>query len=402
MSDQGWVAPGSPPAPPTPDPSPAAPQPTAYPAQPQPTAYPPQLQPTAYPPQPQPTAYPSQSQSRTVGQVGYEFRPGVIPLRPLMLGDIFGAALKTVRGNIGATIGLATLVSLAVLIPTTSLGAWVSGQADIPLTADGSSSSDAFPVQMLGMYLPALGTAVGAVLLAGIVAFVVGQAVLGLRVSMGQTWAGTAPRLPALLGTVGLMVLAAVSALTLLAALPGTLLVTGLLRGSDALSVTGGIGLALALLVFIALAVVVGTRWSLATPAVVLEAAGPVAALRRSWRLVGTPARSSFWRILGIRLLTTVITSTVAQVLTLPIVLLFIGVIVALFSDGGGNLGDLFFVETAVIGATSLLTSALTTPFTAGVDALLYVDSRIRTEGLDIALITAAQGSGPPPWPRAL
>ncbi len=319
-----------------------------------------------------------------------------------MLGDIFGAALKTVRGNIGATIGLATLVSLAVLIPTTSLGAWVSGQADIPLTADGSSSSDAFPVQMLGMYLPALGTAVGAVLLAGIVAFVVGQAVLGLRVSMGQTWAGTAPRLPALLGTVGLMVLAAVSALTLLAALPGTLLVTGLLRGSDALSVTGGIGLALALLVFIALAVVVGTRWSLATPAVVLEAAGPVAALRRSWRLVGTPARSSFWRILGIRLLTTVITSTVAQVLTLPIVLLFIGVIVALFSDGGGNLGDLFFLETAVIGATSLLTSALTTPFTAGVDALLYVDSRIRTEGLDIALLTAAQGSGPPPWPRAL
>ena len=38
-----------------------------------------------------------------------------------------------------------------------------------------------------------------------------------------------------------------------------------------------------------------------------------------------------------------------------------------------------------------LLVGALTVPFTAGVTALLYLDQRIRREGLDVSLLRAAQ-----------
>ena len=54
-------------------------------------------------------------------------QPGVVPLRPLTLGDIFGGALKTVRHNPKATVGVAAIVTFGfMLIPmlaTVLLGA---------------------------------------------------------------------------------------------------------------------------------------------------------------------------------------------------------------------------------------------------------------------------------------
>ena len=47
--------------------------------------------------------------------------------------------------------------------------------------------------------------------------------------------------------------------------------------------------------------------------------------------------------------------------------------------------------QAILTGVASLVAGALTTPFTAGVDALLTVDQRIRREGLDVQLIQAAQ-----------
>src|ERR1700712_1015477 len=42
-------------------------------------------------------------------------QPGVVPLRPLNLGDLFGGATLTIRRNPGATVGLAALVTLAFM-----------------------------------------------------------------------------------------------------------------------------------------------------------------------------------------------------------------------------------------------------------------------------------------------
>ena len=62
--------------------------------------------------------------------------------------------------------------------------------------------------------------------------------------------------------------------------------------------------------------------------------------------------------------------------------------------------GSSFLVlQTVISGIAGLIVGALTTPFSAGVDALLYVDARIRREGLDVRLVQAAQGAAEPPWP---
>ena len=45
-------------------------------------------------------------------------QPGIVPLRPLYLGDIFGGALQTMRRNPSATIGTALVVLALLLVPS--------------------------------------------------------------------------------------------------------------------------------------------------------------------------------------------------------------------------------------------------------------------------------------------
>ncbi len=140
------------------------------------------------------------------------------------------------------------------------------------------------------------------------------------------------------------------------------------------------------------LAVLAATIWlyvvlSLANPAVVLEQLGPVAALRRSARL----ARGSFWRLFGIELLAAIIVAVAAGVIEIPFL---IGAALAggsggLFAAGGaGNVSVLAAIISAI---GSIIASSVTRPISAGVTVLLYLDMRMRKEGLDIVLRNAAQ-----------
>ena len=141
--------------------------------------------------------------------------------------------------------------------------------------------------------------------------------------------------------------------------------------------------LVLGIIIGLLLVLWVSTRLAFLPAAIVLERAGIRPALKRSWALTsGRP----FWRVLGIRILTSFIVGTVTQVITFP--LAFIGIIVLLATS---DPQDIFVWQAAITGVTGLITGALTTPFTAGVDALLYVDQRIRREGFDVQLISAAQ-----------
>lgn len=113
-----WVAPGSMP-PPTP-PTTAMPAPTAgYPS----VAPPASSYPTAYPSAYQPAPIPPPTAALPTRP---DFRPGIVPLRPLNLGDIFPGVIASIRGNPKATMGLTLLICLAFLVPFTALGAWVA------------------------------------------------------------------------------------------------------------------------------------------------------------------------------------------------------------------------------------------------------------------------------------
>src|SRR5690349_19658712 len=219
MSDGPWVAPGStpppdqgpppasfPPAAPAPPPGYAAP-PSGYAAPPPGYAAPP----PGYAAPPPGYAAPAAGYAAPPPGPGFpsvaglEFRPGIIPLRPLTMGDLYGAVTKAIRGNVAATIGLAVLTSLACLVPTTALGAWVASQETL------SSESDSFGVYgLLGTYLPGLGSVLSTIALTGFLAYVIGQAVIGRKVGIGETWDGTKRRLPAIAGAVVVTFLGAV------------------------------------------------------------------------------------------------------------------------------------------------------------------------------------------------
>ena len=365
MTQNPWVAPGS-----APPPEPARPDPTAPPSD-------------AVAQTPYPSPPPGWAAPPPPAYAGLEFRPGIIPLRPLSLGDVYSAVTKAVRGNVAATMGLALLTSLVCLIPFTALGAWLASQETASFDSDESGLYG-----LAGTYLPNVGAVLASIALTGFLAYVIGQAVLGRKVGMGETWDGTKRRLPALTGAVLLTI---VGALVVIAAILGGPIALLVSRGFTPLT---GILLAIAGLLLIVAYLVLWTRTAFVTAVIVLEGRGALNAFARSWRLTaGTP----FWRILGIRLLTSVLVGTVAQVVVLPIMVL--GVI-GIFAFGGES--QAFMWQAILTGFASIVSAVVTTPFSAGVDALLTVDQRIRREGLDVQLIHTAQHGGPAPWPSAV
>jgi hypothetical protein len=138
-------------------------------------------------------------------------------------------------------------------------------------------------------------------------------------------------------------------------------------------------------------------RFSLASPALMLEKQSVPKSLGRSAKLV----RGSWWRVFGIQLLATIIANIIASIIVIP----FTFLAAALSGDGiGGFLdsgsGDLGWTFLVVSGIGSVIGSMLTFPITAGVSVLLYIDQRIRREALDLDLARAAgvqgYGSGTP------
>jgi hypothetical protein len=274
--------------------------------------------------------------------------------------------MKAIRGNVAATVGLAFVTTLALTVPATLLGVW--------LAKIGDSGGDLASLAPLATYLPTLTAALASVILTGFLAYVVGQAVMGRKVSASETWEGSRGRLLRVVAAALLTGLVELLAAGVLVAGPIVLLILTILA-------------AIAALLFL------WTRFGFATAAIVLERLGVMAGIRRSWALTsGTP----FWRVLGIRLLTAIIVGFASNVLTFPISMLS-----ALAVIGTGNQSAILVWQTVIAGLSGVITGAITTPFTAGVDALLYIDQRIRREALDVALIQAAQSSGRVPWARA-
>lgn len=394
MSDQGWTAPGG--ASGRPDPDPYAGRPGSPPGAPAwPTAGPPAGQaapPPGYPssPQPQPR---SSLQPQPLQPRFLDFRPGIIPLRPLTMNDLFGGVFRAVRGNVGATVGLAALTSLVFLVPFTALGAWVSSQEDSVSLEESVSNEGAGLVGTVGTTIPSIGSWFSTILLAGFLAYVIGQAVLGRKVSAGETWRGTIPRIWALVGATLLTSFAILLTLGLILAVPVAVLVGGGTSGSDG-TVAAGVGLLLlAVLLAIPAVLFLWTRLAFVTPSVILENLGVGKAFARSWRLT---SGSGFWRLLGIRLLSSIAISIIGSLITAPL-----AIIAAALVFTGIPLDQVYIWQAVLTGVTGVVAGAITTPITAGIDALLYVDQRIRREGLDVHLVQTAQGTAAPPWPRA-
>lgn len=325
------------------------------------------------------TAYPSPAPPGQWGVALPTHKPGIIALRPLSLGDIVEASFACLRRNPRTFLGLALVTSLAVLLVIGVLG--VAGY----LVATSLESGDALDLFLaLGITSSAAAllflSSATSIVLSGILAYPVGEAVLGRNVSMGETWRRTRRFLPRLVGLCAILVVPPTVVFGLLVALA----IWGFVDGAPAAGVLGVV----AVLCLAVATTWLGIRLALATPALVLEDLGVIASLRRSWRL--TPGL--FWRTFGILLASSMLIGIVQYVLSFALQLggMVLGVALDSMVNGAGaeTVAGLVVAGASVLG--SLLSGVLTQPFLAAVLALLYTDARIRKEGFDLALARAA------------
>ena len=298
--------------------------------------------------------------------------PGIIPLRPLSLSDIFNGAAVYIRANPKAVLGLTTVIVVITQIITLVA-------ATGPLAAAGRVStapSDELTGSDVGAWVlsAALSGVVGwlaGILLTGTLTVLAGRAIFGSTISAGETWARVRGRLPALIGLVALEC----AGLVLLAGVVGLIVAAIAASGNAAATVILGLPL---VLMSVATVVYLYTALSFAPVLIVLERLPVIDSITRSLALV----RSGFWRVLGIRMLTWLVITLIAGAIAVP------------FGFLGHLAGGPALVAATVGAVGAAIGRIVTAPFSAGVVVLLYTDRRIRSEAFDLVLQSGA-AAGP-------
>ncbi|MCK6212066.1 glycerophosphoryl diester phosphodiesterase membrane domain-containing protein [Georgenia sp. EYE_87] len=324
--------------------------------------------------------YGSADAQRVPRGFGGAAQPGIVPLRPLNVGEILDGGFRAIRANPKVMFGLSLLVMGATaVIEAVVLGLLIGGA--LPLL-DPTASPESMAALGAGSVVGGLATAVGvyiaSIVLTAILIISVSQSVIGRVATAGEVWANAKGQVWRLVG------------LTLLLGVGWVVVVVGLavvatLLGGGAVAAFGDSAPVLVALVIFVLVVaaLVGmaffaVRLTLAAPALMLERTGVVESLRRSWSLT----RGHFWRIFGSLALALIIISVISYALMIPVTV------------GMAFIGDEMtaIVVTLVVSTVlQVLLSALTTPFLAAVLALVYIDVRMRKEGLDVELARAAE-----------
>ncbi|WP_326753057.1 hypothetical protein OH738_24535 [Streptomyces hirsutus] len=318
-------------------------------------------------------------------------KPGVIPLRPLGVGEILDGAVSTMRTHWRTVLGIALTVAVLTEIVIVLLQGFFLDSPSSAALNDRSATFDELTAAM-GDSLINTGVVyvvglIGTVAATALLTTVTSRAVLGTSVTAAEAWRDARPQVLRLFGLICLLILITV-AVVLVGAVPGIVMaatVGG--AGAVVLSVLGILGAGI-----VALWLMI--RYSLASATLMLEKQGVLKAMSRSAKLV----RGSWWRIFGIQLLAGIIAGFVASIIVIPFTFIaaaFTGDgITGFLNSAGGDIGWTFLIITgigAVVGAM------ITYPIQAGVTVLLYIDQRIRREALDLELGRAAgvQGYGP-------
>ncbi|MGW7261384.1 hypothetical protein [Streptomyces sp. NPDC054834] len=319
-------------------------------------------------------------------------KPGVIPLRPLGVGEILDGAVSTMRTYWRTVLGISLTVAVVIEVVIVLLQGLVLNDSANTAALNDPSATLGEVTRAMGdvalnsgvvILISLLGTIVATALLTAVTS----RAVLGKSVTTGEAWRDARPQIPKLFGLIFLLLLIAFG-IAFAGALPGILVAVagGGGDGAAALAVLGIFGAAI-----VALWLMV--RFSLASPTLMLEKQGIVKSMSRSAKLV----RGAWWRVFGIQLLAAIIANIVASIIAIPFAAIAAaasGNSVADFLNGtGGDLGWTFLI---ISGIGSVIGSMITFPITAGVTVLLYIDQRIRREALDLELARAAgvQGYG--------
>ncbi|MCU1437182.1 MAG: hypothetical protein JWP66_269 [Naasia sp.] len=316
-------------------------------------------------------------------------KPGLVPLRPLGFGTLLLAPFQLLRKTPGL-IGVAILLQFAVLVVGGVLAAAVifGGFARITDWEDPDQQSliaGSIAGGVLGSLALVAFSFVISAFLQGIVVEIVARASLGVVPTVRAAWQRVKPRLgPLVLWTV----LVGVAVFVILLILTGVVLI-GVALGPVGIAVSIGVAILLGLGA-LALWIWIATKLSLVPSVLVLEGGKLRAAISRSWRLTD----ANFWRTLGAQFLVAAIVNIVAQITTTPISVLG-GLAPALIDPNMTGSGVAVLVITQiVIYALATVIGAISVIVTSTVAALLYLDLRMRKEGLDLVLQRHVEGGG--------
>jgi hypothetical protein len=301
-------------------------------------------------------------------------KPGVIPLRPLGVGEILDGAISAIRRDPRLMLGVSALIVIVSTLLQSSITWLLLKDSGAVLTQPTGTVTDDQIFDLLGGSIVTFGiattiTVLAQVILTGILTFSVSKAVLGERPRAAEAWQATRRRLAALLGLT-LLVFLIVGLAALLPVVPG---VVALVLGAEVAGVLLlVVGVPLALVLALAAAVL---TW-FAAPVVMLERQPVLAALRRSAKLV----RANLWRVIGLWLLLQLLVAVFGGILSGPLAV----VSTEIFDNPFG------WQSLSLQAVGTILANTVTLPFAAAVAVLVYVDQRMRREALDLELARAA------------
>jgi len=266
-------------------------------------------------------------------------RRGLVPLRPMSFGDIIDAVFRLLRANALAVAPLLILVALPfeVLIAYAGRNEASMTQIFAHLGSLQARSTGASVTDLLMVYAAMLGLWVVMPVVTGAVSKAVVVSYLGGHPAAAH---------PAQVGARSMAALLVASVLGHLLELVGF-----------SLFLLPGLGVVALLF--------------LTAPVIVLEGLGPVAGLRRSWKLVSR----RFWPVLG-----TVLLGVLLGAATTNILLIVPDLLISFFPPAVRAVADV------IVGTAGM---ALEWAIFAHLAALLYLDQRARHEGLDLEVMGA-------------
>jgi len=312
-------------------------------------------------------------------------RPGIIPLHPLSFGTILGRSFAALRQNPKVLLGFALVVQtvvylvLIVGIAGIAFASFVRldtlrpGTEDYETVLAGSVLITALAAFVLGIAATAL-----SVIVQGVVVAEVAHSVLAERLSLKALWKQVKPVAWRLIGYTLLLTLALI--------LPFVLIGAGIFALAFSVPAAAIVLTILVVLASIPLVLWLSTKLALVPSVLVLEHTTIRQAVTRSWVLL----RGRFWPALGVIVVIAVIMNVLAQVVGLPFSLLSTGISAIIAPTGDPTPAAIagIILSSALTQVVVLLVQSIAIVVQATAASLIYIDCRMRHEGLDLDLLS--------------
>lgn len=284
--------------------------------------------------------------------------------RPLGFGEILDGAFTMYRRNFIPFLLTALIPSLLMVGGFAVFGARLFLRQSDPTDVGAAMAAAG------GMMLLSLVAALISIVMWGALTRESAQAYLGRPATVGDGMRTAFRKLLPLLGAgIAVIVLLLVTYLAL-AVVIGVVVALSVRNPAVAL-LLGGVGVVLGMVAVLGLVALLFAT----VPAVVVEDKGPLQAISRSFDL----ARGAVWRVAGL-----IVVSFIIVYLPVIAVAWLTGSFATMANPQELPSTGQFMTQQLLSGAVGILT----TPFLVSVIVLLYFDRRVRTEALDVQLMT--------------